>query len=198
MADAGRRVAMPVGVRRAYGELDRDEVVAALRTVARRVGVQRVTMRELAAEMGAAVPSVYYHVPGKGAALDLLGESVLAEIPVPEGGRWDVRLMQLYCAAREVILDVPGVAAILQTGGESEPARRLDRLSRSLLAEAGLARADAAAAHSVLYTYLLGSVSLEESRRLAGAERGKRQEANRFRAGLHVVIAGINAYAEDR
>lgn len=69
--------------RRAYGELDRDQVVASLQTLARRVGVQRVTMRELAAELGAAVPSVYYHVPGKQAALDLLAESVLAEIPEP-------------------------------------------------------------------------------------------------------------------
>jgi AcrR family transcriptional regulator len=142
-------------------------------------------MRELAAELGAAVPSVYYHVPGKQAALDLLAESVLADIPVPQAGPWDTRLAELYCAAREVMLGVPGIAGILQTGG-GERARRLDRLSRSLLAEAGLTKAVAAAAHTVLYTYLLGSVSLTES-------RGKRQAAARFRAGLDVIIAGINA-----
>ncbi len=198
MATASKRVAVPAGVRRAYGELDRAQVVAALRDLARRVGVQRVTMRDLAAELGAAVPSVYYHVPGKRAALDLLGESVLAEIPVPEGGRWDVRLMDLFCAAREVTLGVPGVAGILQTSGTSEAARRLDGLSRSLLAEAGLAKADVAAAHAVLYTYLLGSVSLEESRRLTGAVRGKREAANHFRAGLQVIVAGIKALVEDR
>lgn len=102
-----------------------------------RVGLQRVTMRELAAELGAAIPSVYYHVPGKQAALDLLAESVLAEIPVPEAGPWDTRLVELYCAAREVILSVPGVAGVLQTSGGGERARRLEGLSRSLLAEAG-------------------------------------------------------------
>lgn len=160
-----------------------------------RVGLQRVTMRELAAELGAAVPSVYYHVPGKQAALDLLAESVLAEIPVPEAGPWDTRIVELYCAAREVILSVPGVAGILQTRGGGECAHRLDRLSRSLLAEAGLTKAVAAASHSVLYTYLLGSVSLEESR---PATRGKRQAASRFRAGLDVIIAGIKASVEGR
>ena len=77
---------MTASVRRAYGELDRDQVVASLHNLARRVGVQRVTMRELAAELGAAVPSVYYHVPGKQAALDLLAESVLADIPEPGPG----------------------------------------------------------------------------------------------------------------
>ncbi len=175
---------MPTAIRRAYGDLDRAQVVASLHNLARRVGVQQVTMRELAAELGAAVPSVYYHVPGKQAALDLLAESVLAEIPVPQAGPWDARLTELYCAAREVIVSVPGIAGILQTSAGGERARRLDRLSRSLLAEAGLSKPVAAAAHTVLYTYLLGSVSLEES-------RGKRQAAARFRAGLDVIIAGI-------
>lgn len=182
---------MTAAVRRAYGELDRATVVAALHTLARRVGVQQVTMRELAAELGAAVPSVYYHVPGKQAALDLLAEAVLADIAVPSDGPWYVRLAELYCAAREVMLEVPGVAGILQTNGGGERARRLDKLSRSLLAEAGLARSVAAAAHTVLYTYLLGSVGLEES-------RGKRQSTKRFRAGLDVIIAGIKASKGDR
>lgn len=177
---------MTSAVRRPYGELDRDQVVTSLHTLARRVGVQQVTMRNLAAELGAAVPSVYYHVPGKQAALDLLAESVLADIPVPQDGPWDMRLAELYCEAREVILSVPGVAGVLQTGGGGERARRLDRLSRSLLAEAGLTKAVAAAAHTVLYTYLLGSISLEESRARRGA-------ASRFRAGLTVIIAGIKA-----
>src|ERR1700744_1836405 len=131
MAVATKRPAASAALRRPYGELDRAEVVAALRTVARRVGAERVTMRDLAAELGAAVPSVYYHVPGKRGALELLAESVLAEIPEPDGGPWHARLVELYCVARETILDVPGVAGILQTSsGGSEPARRLDRLSR--------------------------------------------------------------------
>lgn len=146
-------------------------------------------MRELAAELGAAVPSVYYHVPGKQAALALLAESVLADISSPEEGPWDARLAELYCSAREVMLDVPGVAGLLQTSGGGEPARRLDRLSRSLLAEAGVPKAVVAAAHTVLYTYLLGSVSLDES-------RGKHQSVKRFRAGLDVIIAGIKVTGE--
>ncbi|GLB84036.1 TetR/AcrR family transcriptional regulator [Mycobacterium kiyosense] len=180
---------MTSAVRRAYGELDRAQVVSALHALARRVGVQQVTMRSLAAELGAAVPSVYYHVPGKQAALNLLAESVLADIPVPQDGPWETRLAELFCSAREVMLGVPGVAGLLQTSGGGERARRLDRLSRSLLAESGASKAVVAAAHTVLYTYLLGSVSLEES-------RGRRQSTKRFRAGLDVIIAGIKAMEE--
>jgi TetR/AcrR family tetracycline transcriptional repressor len=190
---SGNRVGAPAGPRRAYGGLDREEVVVALRDLAKRVGVQRVTMRALAAEVGAAVPSVYYHVPSKQAALELVAESVLAEIPMPENGSWDTRLIELYSAARELILGVPGVASILQTSSGSEPARRLDRHSRSLLAEAGLAKASAAAAHTVLYTYLLGSIALEETRSAAATPRARRQTAAHFRAGLDVIVAGVTS-----
>jgi TetR/AcrR family tetracycline transcriptional repressor len=193
----GNQVATPAGTRRAYGGLDRDEVVVALRDLARRVGVQRVTMRELAAELGAAVPSVYYHVPSKQAALELVAESVLSEIPLPEAGPWDARLTDLYCAAREMILGIPGVAGILQTSAGNEPARRLDRHSRSLLIEAGLAKGAAAAAHTVLYTYLLGSIALEETRSTAATPRARRQTAAHFRAGLDVVVAGIKASSRE-
>lgn len=196
MVATRNEVAAPAGARRAYGGLDRDEVVVALRNLARRVGVQRVTMRGLAGELGAAVPSVYYHVPSKQTALELVAESVLAEVPLPDAGPWDTRLIELYCAAREMILSVPGVAGILQTSTGNEPARRLDRHSRNLLAEAGLARVAAAAAHTVLYTYLLGSIALEETRAAAATARARRQTATHFRAGLDVIIAGIKSSSQ--
>ncbi len=195
MSTETRRVALPAGMKRVYGELDRAQVVAGLHNLARRVGVQRVTMRELAAELGVAVPSVYYHVPGKQAALDLLSDSLLASIPIPQAGAWDVRLIELYCVSREVVLRVPGVASMLQTRMPGESARRLDRLSRSLLAEAGLAKGPAAAAHTVLFTYLLGSVTMEELRSASAAGRDTRHAAARFRSGLDVIITGIRSSA---
>lgn len=194
---------MTTSMRRAYGELDRDQVVAALHILARRVGVQRVTMRELAAELGAKAASVYYHVPGKQAALDLLAESVLATIAEPGPGPWDVRLTELYSAARKVMLEVPGIANVLQTNGNGHTARSLDTLSRALIAEAGLTASAADAAHAVLYTYLLGSISLEETRpartgpRIGpriGRSREKQADA-RYLEGLHVIIRGIRATA---
>jgi TetR/AcrR family transcriptional regulator, tetracycline repressor protein len=189
---------MSTPTRRAYGELDRDEVVSALQALAQRVGVQKVTMRGLAAELGAAVPSVYYHVPGKQAALDLLAESVLSGIGEPPPGPWDRRLVEMFCESREVLLDVPGIAAILHTNGDGECARILDRRSRDLIAQSGLSESKVNAAHAVLYTYLLGSVSLEESRPPGVPVPTKRQAAARYRAGLDVILAGIKASVEDR
>src|SRR5690625_2088235 len=193
---------MTTAVRRAYGDLERDQVVAALYSLARRIGVQRVAMRELAAELGAKAPSVYYHVPGKQAALDLLAESVLAAIAEPGHGPWDVRLTELYSAARKVMLDVPGIANVLQTNGIGHTARSLDTLSRALIAESGLTAAGADAAHAVLYTYLLGSISLEESRQARTGPRPgyrrKKQADGRYLEGLHVIIEGIRVTAGKR
>ncbi len=189
---------MTAPARRAYGELDREQVVAALQDLARRVGVQRVTMRDLAAELGAAAPSVYYHVRGKRAALDLLAESVLAGIAEPGPGTWDERLVELYAQSRRVLLDVPGIAGVLQTNGDGEYARRLDGLSRSLIAQSGLTKAVVNAAHTVLYTHLLGSVSLEESRPPGVPKPTERQAASRFRAGLALIVNGIKASVEVR
>ena len=110
---------------------------------------------------------------------------------------WDTRLTDLYCAARDIILGVPGVAGILQTSIGNEPARRLDRYSRSLLVEAGLAKGAAAAAHTVLYTYLLGSIALEETRSAAVTPRARRLTATHFRAGLDVVVAGIKSSSRE-
>lgn len=186
---------MNAPARRAYGELDRDQVVAALYGLARRVGVHKVTMRELAAELGAKAPSVYYHVPGKQAALDLLAESVLETIPDPQPGAWDARLIEMYVAARKVMLDVPGIANVLQTNGNGQRARRLDTFSRALVAEAGLVSAAANAAHAVLYTYLLGSVSLEESRPASAGRRSANRADAGYLEGLHVIIEGIRATA---
>lgn len=189
---------MTAPARRAYGELDREQVVAALYNLARRVGVDRVTMRQLAAELGAKAPSVYYHVPGKQAALDLLAESVLAAIPEPEPGPWDARLVTLYGASRKVMLEVPGIANVLQTNGNGQRARRLDKLSRALIAEAGLTSATAEAAHTVLYTYLLGSISLEESRPASAGQRSAKHADTRYLEGLHMIIEGIKATAARR
>ena len=180
-------------VRRSYGDLDRERVVSALYDLARRVGVQRVTMADLADELGAAKPSVYYHVQGKQAALDLLAEAVLATIAEPAPGPWDRRLRELYGAARKALLEVPGIAVVLQTNGHGQTARRHDRLSRNLLAEAGLDTAAASAAHSLLYTYLLGSVSLEDSRPAPTDTRARRRADARFERGLELIMAGIRA-----
>jgi hypothetical protein len=47
-----------------------------------------------------------------------------------------------------------------------------------------------------LYTYLLGSIALEETRSAAATPRARRQSAAHFRAGLDVIVAGVTSCAQ--
>ena len=112
-----------------HGALDRAHLTKHLLQLAKRVGVSQVTMRELAAEAGTAASSVYYHVRDKRELLDLLIESVLAQIEVPQEGDWETRLIALYMGAWQVLVGVPGIAALLQEHPHTTAATEMDRAS---------------------------------------------------------------------
>jgi AcrR family transcriptional regulator len=54
--------------------------------VADRSGLEALSMRRTAAELGAGVMSLYRHVPDKDALLDLVVDAIFAEHPLPEPG----------------------------------------------------------------------------------------------------------------
>lgn len=168
-----------------YGALDRAHLTKHLLRLAKRVGVSRVTMRELAAEAGTAASSVYYHVRDKRELLDLLIESVLAQIEVPQEGDWETRLVALYLAAWKVLVDVPGIAALLQEHPHTAAATEMDRASRAILRESGLDAEHFDAAHAALYIHLLGSVQLEHTRRAGGPSD------KAFAYGLRLILHGL-------
>jgi TetR/AcrR family tetracycline transcriptional repressor len=179
-----------------YGALDRAHLTKHLLRLAKRVGVSRVTMRELAAEAGTAASSVYYHVRDKRELLDLLIESVLARIEVPQEGDWETRLLALYTNAWKVLVGVPGMAALLQEHPHTAAATEMDRASRGILRESGLAAEHFDAAHAALYIHLLGSVQLEHTRRAGGAAGGPSDQA--FAYGLRLILAGLRDELERR
>jgi len=170
-----------------YGALDRDHLIKHLLELARRVGVENVTMRNLAAEAGTSASSVYYHVKDKAALLDLLADSVLESIEVPVDGDWEQRITELYTNAWTVMVDIPGIAALIQQRPLSGVADAMDRTARALIAESGWTTEDLDAAHAVLYIHLLGSVQLEHHLRRTGARNANLL----FQHGLRVILAGL-------
>lgn len=168
-----------------YGALDREHLIKHLWQLAKRVGVDKVTMRELAAEAGTRPSSVYYHVRDKSELLDLLIESVLAQIEVPHQGDWESRLIALYTNAWKVLVEVPGIAGLLQGHPHTAAATEMDRASRAILRESGLRADHFEAAHATLYIHLLGSVQIEH---IVGANAG---ESSAFGYGLRLIIDGL-------
>ncbi len=172
-----------------YGALDRAHLTKYLLQLAKRVGVNRVTMRDLAAEAGTAASSVYYHVRDKRELLDLLIETVLAQIEVPVKGDWESRLVALYTNAWKVLIEVPGIAVLLQEHAHTAAADEMERASRQILLESGLDPAYFDAAHAALYIHLLGSVQLEHIRRGGSAADGRGHKT--FVYGLRLILTGL-------
>jgi AcrR family transcriptional regulator len=84
--------------------LNRERILDAAMTLADAEGVEGLTMRRLAAELGVEAMTIYYHVPNKDGILDALVERVIAEIQLPEPGTdWRTGLRQIALSAYEAL-----------------------------------------------------------------------------------------------
>ncbi len=70
--------------------IDRSSIVLAARTILTEQGLAAVSLRNVAAALGVRAPSLYRHVPGKGALLGLVSEQIFREClaQVPECDDW--------------------------------------------------------------------------------------------------------------
>jgi AcrR family transcriptional regulator len=98
--------------------LSRERVLAAAVALADSQGIQGLTMRRLAADLGVEAMSLYYHVPDKEALLDGVVETVVAAAigPADTDGHdtdWRTRLRQQFLAARHVMLRHPWAPGLL-------------------------------------------------------------------------------------
>lgn len=86
-------------------QLTRERVLEAAVQLADRDGIEALSMRRLAQELGVEAMSLYTHVRSKDDLLDGMVEVVVAEIPIhPEPSGWKASLRGLVFAARGVML----------------------------------------------------------------------------------------------
>lgn len=84
--------------------LSRELIVAAALKVLRAEGIDAVSMRRVATELGAGAASLYAHVAHKEELLELVFDEIVGEIPLPEPdpARWQEQVTQIWsdsCAA---------------------------------------------------------------------------------------------------
>src|SRR6266699_3274816 len=89
-------------------QLTRQRVVAAAVELADRDGIDSISMRRLAQELGVEAMSLYTHVRNKDDLLDGMVDAVISEIPLSaDGADWKSALRQMALAARGVVLTHP-------------------------------------------------------------------------------------------
>ena len=110
--------------------LSRDRVLRAAVRVADEGGLESLTMRRVAEELGAEAMSLYYHVAKKEDILDGLVEVIAAEIndvverlPEPSGGPdWKTAIRRRILSAREVFLRHPWAPGVFEERAGASPA----------------------------------------------------------------------------
>jgi AcrR family transcriptional regulator len=109
--------------RRARDPLTRDRVLRAAVDLADREGIQSLTMRSLARELGAEAMSLYYHVANKEAVLDgvvdvimdAINEAVGKVEGPPASEDWKTVMRMRILAARQVLLRHRWASRLIET-----------------------------------------------------------------------------------
>ncbi|WP_457101123.1 TetR/AcrR family transcriptional regulator [Microbacterium sp. P5_E9] len=103
--------------------LTQDRVLETATVIADREGIDALTMRRLADDLGVEAMSIYYHLPNKDAILDGLVERTFAEIETEVGGfgaqgpdvPWAHSLRARILGARRVMLRHPWVPQVMES-----------------------------------------------------------------------------------
>jgi AcrR family transcriptional regulator len=94
--------------------LSREAIVDAAFRVLDRDGAGNLSMRRVAEELGTGPASLYWHVAGKDALIDLLVDRVAGEVslPEPDPAHWQEQLRGWVLEVRRVFDRHPGVAGL--------------------------------------------------------------------------------------
>ena len=195
--------------------LTRERILQAALALIDEHGLEWLSMRKLAAELGVEAMSLYNHVPGKGALLDGVTELLLSRLDVPLGGEldWKERVRVGARSLRALARQHPCLVPLLTTRQVRTPtALRTAHGLLEALRHAGFDEERAAYACRTLLGYLFGFL-LQELGGLDQAgcpERGGAGEPEPLRAladvdhdrlydfGLDVILTGLERLLAER
>ena len=151
------KIAGPGGADRRI-QLTRERVVAAGIELADRDGIESISMRRLAQELGIEAMSLYTHVRNKDDLLDGMVDAVIGEIPTnADRADWKASLRRMALAARAVVLAHPWAPGPITSRTTPGPAalRYVDTVL-GILREGGFTVAQTHHALHILGSRLLG------------------------------------------
>lgn len=138
--------------------LSRERMVAEALRIADREGVDGLSMRRLAAELGAGAMSLYHYVANKDALLDAMIDVVFGEIELPpEDDDWQDAMRRRSRSARDVLARHPWAIALMESRTTPGPANLRHREAvTACLRRAGFSVVTATHANWLLDSYVYG------------------------------------------
>jgi AcrR family transcriptional regulator len=141
----------------------RERALRAAMRLADAAGLEELTMRRLAAELGVEAMSLYHHVPNKDAILDGMVDLVFAEIELPPADAdWKTALRRRTSSVRDALVRHPWALRILESRKAPGPATLAHHDAvLGCLRRAGFSVALAGHAYAVLDSFVFGFVHTE-------------------------------------
>ncbi len=138
--------------------LSKDRVLQAAVALADEGGIEALSMRKLAKELGVEAMSLYNHVANKDEILDGIIDVVASEVDLPpDGADWKTAIRQNAISTRDVFLRHPWACSLSMSrqGGSSARLRRGDWMLKTLR-EAGLSKDLTYHAYHIVESHILG------------------------------------------
>jgi TetR/AcrR family tetracycline transcriptional repressor len=151
-----------VGVRT---PLDRARIASTAMEMIDEVGVDKLTMRAVAARLDVSAMALYHHVEDKEELLRLVGDDILGqvELPDPDSAEWRELFTSISMAAVDALLEVPGLSSVLLSSKMLPNARRLVKFCIYQFERGGLSHAAAQEVYAGVQTLVLGRLLIEEN-----------------------------------
>ncbi|TCO45793.1 TetR family transcriptional regulator [Kribbella antiqua] len=155
--------------------LSREQIVQAAIATLDEEGVAGLSMRKLAAKLGAGATSLYWHVQTKDDLIELVIDEVYGEVDVPDPdlAGWRSGALLFGHSLRAAVLRHPWLAEVIYSRPSLGPnAMSLGGRGIALFRAAGFTGRDIDHAMSSVMSYVLGSVSAEAAVRTEARKRG--------------------------
>lgn len=148
-----------------------DRLATAALAVIDRDGLDALTMRTMARELGMATMSVYRYVADRAELEALVVDHVLAAVDVaPPAGDWRAAITTLVVRLRAAVVEHPGTVPLLLRHRHSSPASlRWIEATLTVLTAAGFRGLDRVIAQRTVVSFLLGALQNDYYGPLSGA-----------------------------
>jgi AcrR family transcriptional regulator len=152
--------------------LSRDRVLEAAIGLADERGIESLTMRRLAQELGVEAMTLYYYVANKDEILNGIVDMVVSEIELPPSeADWRAAIRKSAISAHEILVRHPWSASlVLSDGGVSAARLRLMDAILGTLREAGFSADMTDHAYHALDSHIMGFTLWEVGMNLGSEE----------------------------
>jgi AcrR family transcriptional regulator len=172
------------------GSLSRDRIIDVALALSEREGIEALSMRRIAAELGTGAMSLYNHVPDKAALLRELADRVLDEVAMPEDAPWREVAEAWATSLRATLLAHHTIVAIVISASEVQPLVESREELVAALRRADLDEEQARMVMRVVGRFVAGSVFLDASY-LRNARAEPQALDQYFQVGLSCLLDGV-------